>query len=90
MTIRKLAMPWAAPGDRTYCLPTSFLVTLQLGEATDSVPALVDVRGGYARAATGLDGGALDRMTTGYGAGESGIRYARVRQNVRDLFVRKV
>ncbi|MES2019304.1 MAG: S8 family serine peptidase [Pseudomonadota bacterium] len=62
MTIRKLAMPWAAAGDRTYCLPTSFLLTLALGEAPDNIPALFDVRGGHARAVDSIDGGPLDRI----------------------------
>lgn len=85
MTIRKLAMPWAAPGDRTYCLPTSFLVTLQLGEAPDSVPALFDVRGGYARAATGLDGGPLDRIVSRFAGA---VRIARVHSARASMHVR--
>jgi subtilisin family serine protease len=75
MTIRKLAMPWAAPGDRTYCLPTSFMVTMALGEAPDGVPALYDVRGGHARAATRLDGGPLDRIVSRFAGA---VRIARV------------
>jgi subtilisin family serine protease len=75
MTIRKLAMPWAAAGDRTYCLPTSFMVTLDLGEAPDGVPALYDVRGGHARPATRLDGGPLDRII---GRFAGAVRIARV------------
>lgn len=75
MTIRKLAMPWAGSGDRTYCLPTSFMVTLQLGEAPDGVPAMFDVRGGHARAATRLDGGPLDRIVSRYAGA---VRIARV------------
>lgn len=62
MTIRKIAMPWASSGERTYCLPTSFLITLELGEAPDAVPALLDIRGGHARPVAKLDGGALDRI----------------------------
>jgi len=75
MTIRKIAMPWASSGERTYCLPTSFLVTMLLGEAPDSVPSLLDVRGGHARPVTKIDGGALDRIITRY-AGAA--RIARV------------
>jgi subtilisin family serine protease len=75
MTIRKLGMPWAAAGERTYCLPTSFLLTLELGEAPEAIPALFDVRGGHARAVAGIDGGALDRII-GHFAGA--VRIARV------------
>ncbi|MES2318834.1 MAG: S8 family serine peptidase [Pseudomonadota bacterium] len=75
MTIRKLAMPWAAAGERTYCLPTSFMVTLQLGEAPDEIPALFDVRGGHARAAARFDGGPLDRIVGRYAGA---VRIARL------------
>ena len=85
MTIRKLAMPWAAPGDRTYCLPTSFLVTLQLGEAPDNVPALFDVRGGHARAVTRLDGGPLDRIVSRFAGA---VRIARVHSARASMHVR--
>ena len=64
MTIRKIAMPWAAAGERTYCLPTSFLVTMALGEAPEAIPAQFDVRGGHARAASSLDGGPIDRIVS--------------------------
>lgn len=53
----------------------SLLVTMVLGEAPDSVPALLDVRSGHARAVSGLDGGALDRIVTRF-AGAA--RIARV------------
>jgi subtilisin family serine protease len=72
MTIRSLAMPWAAPGERTYCLPGSVIVTLALGEAPDSIPSLFDVRRGHSMPATALDGGAVDRIVRHY-AGETHI-----------------
>lgn len=75
MTIRSLAMPWAASGERTYCLPGSLIVTLALGEAPDAIPSLFDVRRGHAMPATALDGGAIDRIVQHY-AGEA--RFARV------------
>jgi len=75
MTMRALAMPWAAPGERTYCLPTSVLVTLALGEAPEAVPSLIDVRRAHAAPATALDGGAIDRIVKRY-AGDA--RVARV------------
>lgn len=75
MNIRKLAMPWAPSGARTYCLPTSLLVTLVLGEAPESIPSLLDVRHGHARAVAGVDGGALDRIVKRYAGA---VRIARV------------
>jgi subtilisin family serine protease len=75
MTIRKLALPWAPSGARNYCLPNSLLLTLELGEAPDSIPALVDVRHRHARSAATLDGGPLDRLIKRY-AGAA--RIARV------------
>lgn len=75
MTMRKLAMPWAPSGARNYCLPTSVLLTLALGEAPEHVPALADVRRGLAKAAVGLDGGPLDRVVRRYAGA---VRIARV------------
>lgn len=75
MTIRALAMPWAASGERTYCLPGSVLVTLALGEAPDEIPSLFDVRRGHAMPVTALDGGPVDRIIKRY-AGDT--RVARV------------
>lgn len=75
MSIRKLAMPWAAPGERTYCLPTSLLITLELGEAPENIPSLADVRHGHARAVAGIDGGVLDRLLARYAGA---VRIARV------------
>lgn len=72
MTIRALAMPWAAPGDRVFSLPGSLLVTLALGEAPDAIPSLFDVRRGRAQAATKIDGGAVDRIIRHY-AGETKV-----------------
>jgi subtilisin family serine protease len=62
MTIRRLAMPWAASGERTYCLPNSVMVKLALGEAPEATPARTDVRRGVQPAANALDGGAIDRI----------------------------
>ena len=62
MTIRQLATPWAAPGDRQYSLPTSLMVKLALGEAPEHVPAVRDVVRGAQPAATSIDGGAIDRI----------------------------
>ncbi len=75
MTIRKLALPWAAPGERNYCLPTSLLVTMALGEAPPAIPALADVRHGLARAAATIDGGPLDRIVKRYAGA---VRVARL------------
>ena len=62
MTIRQLATPWAAPGDRQYSLPTSLMVKLALGEAPEHVPAMRDVVRGVQTAASSIDGGAIDRI----------------------------
>ena len=72
MTIRSLAMPWAAPGERTYCLPGSVLLTMALGEAPDEIPCLADVRRGHAMPVTALDRGAIDRIVRHY-AGETHV-----------------
>ena len=75
MTIRKLGLPWAAAGERNYCLPNSLLLTLALGEAPERIPAISDVRRGLARAAATLDGGPLDRLVKRYAGA---VRIARV------------
>jgi subtilisin family serine protease len=75
MTIRKLGMPWAASGERTFCLPTSFLMTLELGETPDAIPSMFDVRYGHARTVDHIDGGPMDRIM-GHFAGS--VRVARV------------
>jgi subtilisin family serine protease len=62
VTIRALAMPWAAPGDRVFSLPRDVLVTMALGEDPAGVPALFDVRRGRARAVEKIDGGPVDRI----------------------------
>jgi subtilisin family serine protease len=62
MTIRQLAMPWAAPGDRQYSLPTSLIVKLALGEVPEYVPSVRDVVHGARTAASSIDGGAIDRI----------------------------
>lgn len=62
MTIRQLATPWAAPGDRQYSLPTSLMVKLALGEVPEHVPAVRDVVRGAQLAASSIDGGAIDRI----------------------------
>jgi subtilisin family serine protease len=82
MTIRSLAMPWAAAGERTYCLPGSLLVTLALGEAPDDAPAMVDVRHGHAKAMETLDGGAIDRIVSHYAGG---VRAARVHSAAQSI-----
>ncbi|MEO8751434.1 MAG: S8 family serine peptidase [Casimicrobiaceae bacterium] len=75
MTIRALAMPWAAAGDRVYSLPRDVLVTMALGEDPPGVPALADVRHGRAKAAETIDGGPVDRIV---GALAGRFRAARV------------
>ena len=75
MTIRALAMPWAAPGDRVFSLPRDLLVTMALGEDPPEVPALFDVRRGKATAAEKIDGGPVDRIVTELAGG---FRVARV------------
>jgi subtilisin family serine protease len=62
MTIRQLATPWAAPGDRQYSLPTSLVVKLALGEAPEHVPAVRDVVRGAQTATGSIDGGVIDRI----------------------------
>jgi subtilisin family serine protease len=62
MTIRALAMPWAAPGDRVFSLPRDVLVTMALGEDPPGVPARLDVRRGRAKAAETIDRGPVDRI----------------------------
>ena len=75
MTIRKLALPWAVSGERTYCLPTSLMLTMAPGEAPDGIPCLQDVRSGHALAFGKIDGGPIDRIVAHY-AGK--VRIARV------------
>ena len=75
MTARALTMPWAEPGDRTFSLPRSVLVTMALGEAPPNVPALFDVRRGQAKPKDSLDGGPIDRIV---GQLAGGFRAARV------------
>jgi subtilisin family serine protease len=75
MTIRALAMPWAAPGDRVFSLPRDILVTMALGEDPIGVPALFDVRRGQAKAAETIDGGPVDRIV---GEMAGAFRAARV------------
>lgn len=75
MTIRKLALPWTNSGERTYCLPTSLLLTMVLGEAPDAIPSLRDVRHGHAEASAKIDGGPIDRIVAHY-AGQ--VRIARL------------
>ena len=75
MTIRALAMPWAAPGDRVFSLPRDVLITMALGEDPADVPALFDVRRGQAQAVTKIDGGPIDRIV---GRLAGGFRAARV------------
>jgi hypothetical protein len=67
MTIRKLAMSWAPANTRAYCLPSSLLLTLSLGEAPETVPAAIDVTRGLSQPARTLDGGAVDRIICRYG-----------------------
>ena len=62
MTIRALAMPWAAPGDRVFSMPRDLLITMALGEDPARVPALFDVRRGQAKAVESIDGGPIDRI----------------------------
>lgn len=75
MTIRALAMPWAAPGDRVFSLPRDVLITMALGEDPANVPALFDVRRGQAQPVDTLDGGPVDRIV---GKLAGGFRAARV------------
>ena len=75
MTLAKLAMSWAAADERTYCLPTSLLLTVALGEAPETIPSLIDVRHGQVPAASKFDGGPLDRIIGRYAGA---LRVARV------------
>ncbi|MBN3760738.1 S8 family serine peptidase [Burkholderia sp. Ac-20365] len=60
-----------------YCLPGSFLLKMELGEAPDNVPSLFDVRGGHARAAPKLDGGPIDRIVRHF-AGDTAVARVHV------------
>ena len=62
MTIRALAMPWAAPGDRVFSLRRDLLLTMALGEDPPGIPARADVMRGRATAAETIDGGPVDRI----------------------------
>jgi hypothetical protein len=63
--IRALAVPWA-PGAALYSLPGSIIVKLVLGEAPASVPTRSEVRERAAVPASGLDGGAIDRLLSAH------------------------
>jgi len=73
-THRRLMMPWNRPGD-LYSSPARLLIKLELGEAPQSIPTSVDVRVGAAKAATTVDGGAVDRILKKF-AGD--VRVVRV------------
>jgi subtilisin family serine protease len=62
MTIRALATPWAAPGERIYCSPRDVLVTMALGEDPDDIPSLADIRRGRQIAPEKFDGGPVERI----------------------------
>ncbi|PSJ40835.1 S8 family peptidase [Allosphingosinicella deserti] len=80
MTIRALATPWAAPGERQYSLPTSLVVKLALGEAPEQIPAVRDVARNLLPAATSIDGGAIDRIIS---ERAGGFRAARLFASAR-------
>ena len=82
MTIRALAMPWAAPGDRVYSRPCDVLVTLALGEDPANVPSVFDVRRGRAKPVESLDGGPIDSVVRRYAGG---ARAARVHVSAASL-----
>ncbi len=75
MTIRRLAMPWALPGDRQYSLPTSLILKMSLGEVNDAICAIRDVARRAAPAALTIDGGPVDRIV---GRFAGGFRAARL------------
>lgn len=69
------AVPWAAPGDRQYSLPTSLVLKLALGEAPEGIPSIRDVARRVLPPASAIDGGPIDRIT---GELAGGFRAARL------------
>ncbi len=75
MTIRTLAMPWAAGGERQYCLPSSLMLKVALGEAPEDIPAIQDVKYRARPPAQKIDGGPVDRIVRSMAGG---LRAARL------------
>lgn len=75
MTMRRLATPWASPGDRQFSLPTSLILKMGLGEAPENIPYIRDVSRKVMAAATSIDGGAVDRIANEH---SGGFRCARL------------
>ena len=69
MTMRRLATPWASPGDRQFSLPTSLILKMGLGEAPENIPYIRDVSRKVMAAATSIDGGAVDRIANEHSGG---------------------
>ncbi len=87
MTIRRLGMPWASPGDRTYSLPSSVIVKLALGEAPSGVPTVNEVRRGVLRPATSLGHAAVDRIVTRFAGQVQACRVHPARKTIGQLGV---
>jgi subtilisin family serine protease len=81
MPAGRTLQPWAHLSG-TYALPTSILVRLKLGEATDTIPAALDVRAGAAEAARSTGHSALDRVITRFA---SSISVSRLHAAARAL-----
>ena len=62
MTMRRLATPWASPGERQFSLPTSLILKMELGEAPENIPYIKDVSRKVLAAATSIDNGPVDRI----------------------------
>jgi len=82
-TALSLAEPWAAEGDRQYSLPDTMLLKMSLGEAPEEIPVLRDVARNAQPAATSIDGGPIDRITSEIAGG---FRAARLHSAASNVF----
>lgn len=79
-----LAEPWSAEGDRQYSLPDTMLLKLSLGETPEDIPALRDVTRKAHAAATSIDGGAIDRITSEIAGGFRAVRLHAAASNAHE------
>ncbi|MFL0355810.1 S8 family peptidase [Erythrobacter sp. GH1-10] len=64
MTGISLAAAWNSPEDKQYSLPGAVMLKMALGEAPQDIPALREVSRKKLSAATSIDGGPIDRITS--------------------------
>jgi len=64
MNAKHHATPWSGSSTQTYASPGSLLVKINLGEAPESTPAMLDVNQRALAPATKIDGGPIDRIVT--------------------------